>query len=505
MKRAEKLAYERYLRQLRLAASAGQVDPYETPEQKRARIERAKKDSAFMVRYYFPHFASAESAGFQIHFAKKVKRNKLFKGFAQWGRGLAKSVWNDVFIPFWLWINGEPVYLVIIGDSETKAKQLLGDIMAEFEANPRIKNDFGEQKNLGSWEDGFFVTKGGFIGQALGTGQNVRGLRIQSKRPTHIVVDDIETRDINKNPKRQREITEWIERALIPTMDGPIRRFVYAHNKYAPQMIQTMLQERHPDWYVHNVNAYDPVTYQPAWPEKYDRDYYRQLEKEIGRLAAMAEYNNEPHKEGAIFKWEMIQWAPLPRLTSFDMIAGRWDVAYAGTANSDYNAVRVWGLKDGRFYYIDGYVRQSKMIDAVRWIADFQRRLPKNVIVHWGYEAQFWNDELERTIRQVEREIGIPLSMTKIQRPRVSKYNRILSLHPYYQNGRIYYNEKLKSNVDCQTGIAQLLGIEPGYKGHDDAPDADEMAISYLSKFYYGAGSGDYDILFQPITRKRRF
>ena len=38
------------------------------------------------------------------------------------------------------------------------------DLKAEFEVNDRINNDFGEQKNIGQWEKGFFVTKGGFIG-----------------------------------------------------------------------------------------------------------------------------------------------------------------------------------------------------------------------------------------------------------------------------------------------------------------------------------------------------
>jgi len=55
-------------------------------------------------------------------------------------------------------------------------------------------------------------------------------------------------------------------------------------------------------------------------------------------------------------------------------------------------------------------------------------------------------------------------------------------MHPYYQNGRIYYNAKEKANNDMQVGLAQLFGIEPGYRTHDDAPDADEQAISDLVK-----------------------
>ena len=505
MKKQDKLAYHQYLKKLELARSSGQPDPFETKAQKQARMERAKKDVRFMVEYYFPHYATAPSADFQIKFAKKVKRNTAYKGICQWGRGLAKSVWNDVLIPFWLWINGEPVYLVIVGSSNDKAKQLLGDIMAEFEANPRIIADYGEQQNIGKWEDGFFMTKGGFIGQALGMGQNVRGLRVGAKRPTHIVMDDCETKDINKNPKRQKEMAKWVERSLLPTMDGKYRRFIQANNRFAPQMIQTMLAERHPDWDVDEVNAYNPVTYEPVWKEKYDNDYYRSVEQEQGTLAAQSEYNNNPHVEGSIFTDDMIQWAKLPRLNSFEMIVGRWDVAYAGTPTADYNAVRVWGLKDRRFYYIDGFVAQCKMKIALEWMADFTIHLPKSVVIPWGFEAQFWNDEVIRTIEEVEAEQEIVLNLSKIERSTTNKYIRITSLLPYYQNRKIFYNEKLKADKSCQIGIAQLKGIEPGYKTHDDAPDADEMAISELSKHIYGTGRSRGSYKAGKYERKRRF
>jgi phage terminase large subunit-like protein len=505
MKRQDKLAYQQYLKKLELARSSGQPDPFESVKQKKVRLERIKQDFSYMVQYYFPHYADAESPGFHIKFANKVKRKQDYTGFCQWGRGLAKSVVTDIFLPFWLWLNGEPVYLVIVGNNHDKAKQLLGDIMAEFEANPRIIADYGEQKNIGSWEDGFFVTRGGFIGQALGMGQSVRGLRVGSRRPTLIVMDDAETKDINKNPKRQKETVKWVEKSLLPTMDGFPQRFIQANNRFAPVMIQTMLQERHPDWDVDQVNAYDPVTYEPTWKSKYDKDYYRKVEEKIGTLAANAEYNNNPHIEGSIFKEEMIQWAPMPRLNQFTIIIGRWDVAYAGTSTSDYNAVRVWGLKDRDFWYIDSFVKQSKMKDAVKWMAEFQLSLPKTVIVHWGFEAQFWNDEVIRSIEEVENEYGISLNISKIDRPKVRKYDRILSLHPYYQNGRMYYNDKKKHHADTQVGLAQLYGIEPGYKTHDDAPDADEMCISELSKYIYGTGITGGQMKAGKYQRKKRF
>ena len=118
MKRSDKKALEQYLKKLQLVQSGATVNPDETTADKAARIARAKKDFRFMVSYYFSHYATCDSADFHVDFAKRVKRDKVFKGFAEWGRGLAKSVNIDILILFWLWMNDEAHFVVLIGQSE---------------------------------------------------------------------------------------------------------------------------------------------------------------------------------------------------------------------------------------------------------------------------------------------------------------------------------------------------------------------------------------------------
>lgn len=480
MKIEDKQAKDLYLAKLRIIREVGSFDPFETKVQQKDRITRAKKDIGFFVETYLTHYASSKSAWFHIRLAKLVVKYKILLLFMMWGRALAKSVWADVIIPLFLWINDDIGYMVIVGNTETHAKILLSDLQAEFEANSKLIHDFGEQKLTGSWEDGYFQTKNGFLCKAFGMRQSVRGLRKGSRRPDYIVADDLEDQDTVKNPKRQREIAKWVEKDLIPTMDGPRRRFLMANNRFHPTMIMTVLMERHPKWRVERVDAYDPVTYEPAWKEKYDAEYYREREEEIGVMAARAEYNNDPHIEGTVFTEEMIQWAKLPG--HFDSIVAHWDVAYSDSGSADSNAVRVWGVKDNRFYLIDCFVRQSKMRAAVQWIAMFQKDLNGSSTLRWQYESQFWNDELDRVIDEVEQEEGVRLRLRKVDLPRVNKFDRIMSTHPLYQNGRVYYNEKLKAHFDTQVGLMQLYGIEPGYKTHDDAPDADERCFAELGK-----------------------
>ena len=313
-------------------------------------------------------------------------------------------------------------------------------------------------------------------------GQSPRGLRLKANRPDYIVCDDLEDKDIVRNPARQDQVVEWIEQDLLPTMDGNVRRYLHPNNNYAPRTIQEELRLRHPDWTLDQVNAYDTITYQPAWSEKYGQGYYQSIENEIGILAALAEYNNQPHISGKIFTQDQIQWDVPPPIEKFSIITGFWDVAYAGTPTSDFNAIRIWGLLESNFWYLDSFVRQSKMKEALQWMANYQLSLPNNVIVHWRFESQFWNGEVERTIREVEAENVIQLNLVKVDTPRTKKYDRILTMQPYYQNRRIYYNLKKKAHADTIIGLQQLYSIEPNYKTHDDAPDADQQAIEYLSR-----------------------
>jgi phage terminase large subunit-like protein len=491
MKQQDKIALERYLRKISIARKSGEINVYETTVEQQERIARAKADIKYMVEYYFPHYGKAESADFHIYWAHKVKKDKKFTGFAKWARGHAKSVWNNIFVPFWLWLNGECSYFVIIGQNENRAKQLLEDIRVEFEANPRIIHDFGPQKKIGSWDEGFFTTKSGFIGQAVGLGQSCCCLRVQYTRPDLMNGDDLETRKTLKNPVIQAELVEWFEQELLPCMDGENERMMISNNWFAPKMFLKTLAEKHPDWFVHEVKAYNPTTYEPTWKSKYTAAYFREKEKKMGITSAHAEYLHVAKVIGKIFKEDLTQWAKLPAMNHFKVIVGFWDIAYAGNPTSDYNAVRLWGLYNNKFYYIDSFVRQSKIKPAVEWIAEVIRNSGKSYAIHWRAESQFWNGEVTGKIKEVEKEQGIQLPITIVHTPKMNKEQRIIAgLEATWQNGNMIYNAAKKNHNDTVIGLQQLYGIEPGYKTNDDAPDADQQAIEYLSKYIvYGNSS----------------
>lgn len=503
MDRATTKAYNDYIAKLERLRSGAQANPFETELEQRERIQKAKNDIVFFVQYYLQDDTPCESADFHYQLARIVKRNKTLKCLVRWGRGLAKSVWCDLIIPLWLWINDDIHYMVIVGNNLDKAKILLGDLQAQFAGNQRLLHDFGQQEMLGEWTDGHFSTQNGFTAKALGMGQSPRGLRYRTKRPDYIVCDDLEDKDTLKNPRRQNEVVQWIEHDLLHTMDGKTRRYLHPNNNFAPRTIQEELRIKHPGWRLHRVDAYDPVSYKPAWPQKYPVDYYREVENEVGTIAANAEYNNRPYVEGKEFNEKQIHFIDkYPRLNRFRAIVCHWDVAYSG--KNDFNACRVWGLLDKNFYYIASYVAQSKMEGAIEWMIDFKNSLPETAGCRFQFESQFWNDAVTDAIKKAEEKHNTKLFLVKVDTPRTKKFDRIMRLQPYYQNGRIYYNKKMLADKFTQEGLQQLYGIEPGYRTHDDAPDADEQAIAWLERFIRING-------FKPVTgqftrnNKRKF
>lgn len=487
IKKDDRDALERYKEKLKIAAEFNHVNFGETDVEKRERIEKAKRDYRYCVSYYFPHYAKVECAQFQIDAANHILKHKSCISAEVWARGHAKSTHLDIMIPFWLWMNGEIDVMLLIGKNADDAKTLLSDLQAEFEANPQIIADFGEQRQTGSWEEGSFVTKNEIAFFSLGRGQSPRGIRYRNKRPNIIVVDDIDDDEIAENQRRVKKVVKWLFGALYGAMDDNGCRMIFANNLISntgiiSHVIKKIKSLKFKWARVNTINALDKKG-NPTWWQKYTRQFFLDKQEVMGDYLFQTEYQNNPQVEGKIFLNEQIQWAKIPNIKDFECIVGHWDVAYAGTETGDYNAVKIWGLKDKKFYHIKSFVRQCKMSAAIRWMIEYEKTLPPSVKIHWRFESQFWNDAIKMTLNEVTEETKQELLLVQCERPVKNKFDRIVSMQPHYQNSRVYYNKAEEFNMDMQVGINQLKAIEPNYVTHDDGPDADEGAISYLNRF----------------------
>lgn len=482
-------AIERWKRLTETIQNMSTVNVAESRADQLARIERARKDYAYFVEYYFPHYCTIEETGeiipsakFHIEAANKILRHKNLRALMKWARGHAKSTHLDVFIPLWLKIQKrrEINVMVLVSKSEDAAITLLGDIQAELEYNKRYIHDFGEQYNSGSWQAGEFVTRDGVAFFARGRGQSPRGLRYRNKRPDYIVIDDLDDDELCENEKRVRKLTEWVTEALFGTFGADGGRFIMVGNQISRNSVLANIASRK-GMDVSQVNVVDKKG-NPSWPEHWKPERIRAMREFMGYRAFEKEYMNNPIKEGTVFRKDWIKYTKIRPLHEYDKIVAYCDPSFKGSTTNDYKAIKVWGKIGTELHNLFAFVRQCSVSEMVRWFYDLHERIPDGVICNYYIEANFLQDIILDEFAIEGNLRGYQLPIVGDRRKKPDKFARIEAISPLWERGFVYYNETLQNDQDMLTGIEQTLSIEKGSRTHDDAPDADEGAIYILQK-----------------------
>lgn len=490
--------YERWVDHCKYVQEKTSAGIQESETDKQKRIDRAKKDYNFFVEWYFPHFVydqargkNTECADFHIEWAEEVRANENFAGCAEWPREHAKSTHNTIFIPLWEKINGYLDGLMLGNKSEDGAVRLLSDIQAELQFNQRFINDFGEQYNEGSWEEGDFTTKDGCFFVALGRGQSPRGLRKGAKRPNMGVIDDIDDDVIVNNQDRVQGVVEWITGAFIGALDIRRSKFIICGNRIHPKSILAHMvgdvEEGDPkrEGFHHSkvfATTNGEPEGEPRWYQKYTREDLQRRFKLIGIFMTLREYFHKYEIRGKRFKAEWWRWDKVPELKDMDALVCYFDPSYKAKTTNDYKACAFWGKKGTKLYKIDCFTKQTSITAAVRWMYDLYQSLPQGVYCDFWMEDVFLQDQFFEDF-DLEGELrGYQLPIRGDKRDKGDKFARIEAMTPHYERGRVVWNELEKKNPDMQTSYLQYMGFEKGSAIHDDAPDADESAIYLLNK-----------------------
>ena len=485
----QKQALERWKRLTENIQNLSTVNAAETKAEQLARVERARKDYAYFVEYYFPHYCTDRdmgkvipSARHHIDAARKIIRNKTLKAVFKWARGQAKSTHMDVMIPMWLMCQKkrEINVMVLVGKSEDSAQTLLGDIQAELQYNKRYIHDFGTKYNAGNWQEGEFVTSDGVAFFARGRGQSPRGLRYRNKRPDYIVIDDLDDDELCENDARVRKITEWVKEALFGAFGAEGGRFIMVGNLISKNSVLANIAASK-GVEVSQVNVLDRNG-KSAWPEYWTEERIREKREFMGYRAFEKEYMNNPIKEGSVFRKDWIRWGRMLPLDKYEMIVAYCDPSFKGSTQNDYKAIKVWAKTGTELHHLFAFVRQCSVGEMVRWFYDLHERMPEGVICNYYIEANFLQDILLDEFDAEGRLRGYQLPIQADRRKKPDKFARIEAVSPLWERGFVRYNEKMKDDPDMLTGIEQTLSIEKGSRTHDDAPDADEGAIYILQK-----------------------
>ena len=463
----------------------------ETNAQRDQRIKRVRADYAAFVDYYFPHYTQNPQTGvqtpcapFHIKAAKEVKANKNLRAVYKWHRGAAKSTHLDIFIPLWLKCQEtrEINVMVLVGKSEDNANTLLADLQAELQYNQRYINDFGEQYNSGSWEEGQFVTKDGTAFFARGRGQSPRGLRYRSHRPDYIVIDDLDDDELCENPARVKRLTDWVKEALFGALDGGRGRFIMVGNLIAKNSVLQNISDTK-GVRVSQVNILD-ANGNVSWAAKWTRAEVQAIEDFQGYRSFQKEYMNNPIVEGAVFRQEWIKWAKRPQWRQFTETVLYIDPSWKSSSKNDYKAAKLWGkVKGGQLWHLRAFVRQATVAEMVRWCYDLYEWAQQcGIAIKFYIEANLMQEMLMDDFTKEGELRGYQLPIVGDKRKKPDKFQRIEAAAPLWERGFVFYDDSQKDDPDMLRGLDQTLAFQKGMRGHDDAPDADEAAISILQK-----------------------
>lgn len=483
-------AQERWKQHCETVQAATAVNVNETQAQRLARIRHLRTDYAAFVDYYFPHWTINPETGkatpcapFHVSAANKILKDRNLKAAFQWHRGAAKSTNMDVFVPMWLMAqeHREINVMVLVGKSEDNAKTLLGDIQAELQYNQRYIHDFGEQYNVGTWEEGEFVTRSEVAFFARGRGQSPRGLRYRSHRPDYVVIDDLDDDELVESPARVTKLFDWVRSALFGTLDGGRGRFIMVGNLIAKNSVLAKwcdIKSVH----VTKVNIYDSKG-GISWASKWTPQEVKDIENVVGYRAFQKEYMNNPIIEGAIFRNEWIRWGKRPAWSKFSELVLYIDPSFKGSIKNDYKAAKLWGKAGTMLYHLRAFVRQSSVAEMVRWCYDlYEWTREQGISVRWYMEANFMQDTILDEFRREGELRSYQLPITGDKRKKPDKFQRVEAISPLWERGFVVYDETQKDDPDMLAGIDQTLAFEKGMRGHDDAPDADEGAIWLLQR-----------------------
>lgn len=482
----------------------------ETAVQKEQRIRRLQKDYAAFCEYYFPHFLQlrdkvtgeviriVHNAPFHNAAALKVKNTPNLRAVFKWPRGHAKSTHMDIFTPLWLMFQPKRLinFMVVVGKSEDSANRLLGDIQAELQYNKRIIADFGKQMSMGDWTEGEFTTKDGVHFLACGRGQSPRGLRKREARPDYIVIDDLDDDELCRNPRRVREMTDWVKEALFGALDVGRGRFIMVGNLISKTSVLADICKTK-GVHVSEVKAVDGEG-NPTWREKWTKEEARTYAEFVGYRAWEKEMMHNPIIEGTVFKQEWIKYAKHPAWREFDEFVLYIDPSWKSKKTNDTKAAKLWGKYKSQLWHLRAFVRKASVAELVRWCYDlYEWSLEKNISIRFMMEASFMQDIIldDFTIEGKQRGYQLPITGDKRKKP--DKFQRVEAISPLWERGFVFYDISQKDDPDMQAGIAQTLAFEKGMSGNDDAPDADEGAIWQLQRTTRQES-------FQPMFSKRK-
>jgi len=397
-------------------------------------------------------------------------------------RGSAKS--TIVTIAYTLWaIFGvqEKKFVVLVGQTEAKARQYLMNIRRQLESNKLLRDDMGPiDEERDQWgATALVIRKLDAKIMAVSVGQSIRGSLHNEHRPDLVILDDVEDTESVKTREGRDKLFNWFTAEVLPV--GNIRtRFVVVGNLLHEDSLIRRLKKRIDENPTIGEYREYPIVDEDGtslWPSKYPTPELIEAEREkmMDPIAWAREYLLKfIAADEQIIKPEWIKYYDsLPLWNYNTYYATGIDLAISQKETADYTAMvsaqvqNRYG-KDMTAYIIPNVINKRlsslETIETAKTIADsFGHRDVKLVVESNGYQETIV-EHLKSARYQAE---GI--------KSRGDKHARLKAVSFLVQSGQVLF-----PRTGAEKLIEQILGL--GTESHDDMVDAFSILLTKIAE-----------------------
>jgi len=442
--------------QKRKIVQAVQPFPHDTPEKQKKRVKKARKNRLYFYKTYLPHYFSKKfnwhHREIDTHCDTRGGTISLIYGARETGKSVIAAVGYPVHQGCFNLRN----FVVMLSLTEDLAAERLIAIRAEFESNPRIINDFGQQENPGFWEMNDFTIRAGTRYKAVGYQGHIRGKISGPHRVDLIIPEDVENQQTARNPKRSAEIKQFIIEEAHGTLDQQNGNMVCLFNMPGKHSVAAQLKQETEQglreghfagrrfilWFPleaeqgvfpQNNNRY-------LWPEEKGEEFCKQLKQTIGTIAYQREYMLLVITEGRIFKESWFrEYKDLPPVVRSIMYS---DPAFGKTKYAAMKGILILGWTGSKYVEVDCWLRHEGIgswIDAQYALWERWRNAGINLYNHWIDNNFEQLERLRHDYDQAAQRHGyrLPLSPDKFTENKIAK---IEALAGNIENGSFEFN-----------------------------------------------------------------
>jgi predicted phage terminase large subunit-like protein len=534
---ASEKRFDREAEALRLMIQA-QARPFpDGPEERRARVSRARTDLAFFGRTYFPHYfttaPSALHAWFAGRFTAMIERavtaGEGDKEADAAPRGNAKSTWTTFLLPLWCVCFGLRRYILPVSETAAQAESFLSFIKTELESNGRLAQDFPNACGEGPvWRAMMVITRNGVKIHAAGAGQKLRGFRHGSKRPDLVIGDDLENDESVASPDQRAKLRAWFFKALMKIGQPDTVFIVVGTVLHYDSLLSELLKK--PGWKGQKFKSVIRYSQSGLW-EEWERVFSDvTVGKEAAEQAADAFFarNRDAMLDGTCVLWperEPYYFLMKMRVSDGpaffdsekqnepvnpeDCLFSGADIRFWEDGDADLSGAPLFCAVDPSMGKAAKRRDPSAIVagrfkHGVLWVetADIEKRHPDKIIgdvlayharerfAAIGVETVQFQEFFKDTLEKEAHARGLTLRAVEIK-SRSDKYLRIQTLQPWIKNGWIRLRRHHRT-------LFEQLRLYPA-GDHDDGPDALEMLKSLVE------GAAGAPMEHRSLGRRREF